>query len=109
MDELAHIPAGYSYVKYMDYRLNPEHPPLLKILSGLPLLVKNLQFPDEKTSWTNDINGQWNVGTQFLYEEGNNADDILLWSRMGPILLTILTIILLYGISKELLGAMVEV
>lgn len=105
MDELAHIPAGYSYVKYMDYRLNPEHPPLLKILSGLPLLAKNLQFPDERTSWTDDINGQWNVGTQFLYEEGNNADDILLWSRMGPILLTILTIILLYGISKELLGS----
>ncbi|MEK9183728.1 MAG: hypothetical protein AAB890_01500, partial [Patescibacteria group bacterium] len=26
MDELAHIPAGYGYVKYLDYRLNPEHP-----------------------------------------------------------------------------------
>ena len=27
MDELAHIPAGYGYVKYFDYRPNPEHPP----------------------------------------------------------------------------------
>ena len=28
MDELAHIPAGYSYLAEKDYRLNPEHPPL---------------------------------------------------------------------------------
>jgi len=25
MDELAHIPAAYSYVAKQDYRLNPEH------------------------------------------------------------------------------------
>ncbi|NCQ02468.1 hypothetical protein GW816_00180, partial [Candidatus Wolfebacteria bacterium] len=29
MDELAHIPAGYGYVRYLDFRLNPEHPPLV--------------------------------------------------------------------------------
>ena len=37
MDELAHIPAGYGYAKYQDFRLNPEHPPLLKLLSILLL------------------------------------------------------------------------
>ncbi|MBU2109421.1 hypothetical protein KKB71_00460, partial [Patescibacteria group bacterium] len=30
MDELAHIPSGYSYLTKQDYRLNPEHPPLIK-------------------------------------------------------------------------------
>ena len=30
VDETAHIPAGYSYVAYHDYRLNPEHPPIVK-------------------------------------------------------------------------------
>jgi hypothetical protein len=30
-DETAHIPAGYSYLKLHDMRLNPEHPPLIKI------------------------------------------------------------------------------
>ena len=33
-DELAHIPAGYSYLTEKDYRLNPEHPPLAKDLAG---------------------------------------------------------------------------
>ena len=35
-DEVAHIPAGYAYVRYGDYRLNPEHPPIMKDLAGLP-------------------------------------------------------------------------
>ena len=45
MDELAHIPAGYGYVKYLDYRLNPEHPPLIKAIAAFPLLFQNLNFP----------------------------------------------------------------
>ena len=36
-DELAHIPAGYGYVHNLDYRLNPEHPPLVKALAMLPV------------------------------------------------------------------------
>ena len=36
MDEVAHIPAGYSYLTQRDMRLNPEHPPLLKDLSAIP-------------------------------------------------------------------------
>ena len=35
-DEVAHIPAGYSYLKYRDFRLNPEHPPLIKVWDTLP-------------------------------------------------------------------------
>ncbi len=104
MDELAHIPAGYSYVKYLDYRLNPEHPPLVKILAGLPLLFKDLKFPTDQTSWTTDINGQWTAGTQFLYESGNNADEIIFLARLGPIILTLLLIIFVYVFAKELLG-----
>jgi hypothetical protein len=104
MDELAHIPAGYSYVKYFDYRLNPEHPPLVKMLAGLPLLFKNYNFPLDKTSWTTDINGQWTAGTQFLYEEGNNADEILFFSRLGPILLTLTLIVFTYIFAKEIIG-----
>jgi 4-amino-4-deoxy-L-arabinose transferase-like glycosyltransferase len=38
-DETAHLPAGYSYLRWADYRLNPEHPPLVKQLCALPLLA----------------------------------------------------------------------
>lgn len=104
MDELAHIPAGYGYVKYFDYRLNPEHPPLVKMLAAIPLLFQKLNFPTDKSSWTTDINGQWAAGAQFLYESGNDADKIIFWARLGPMILTLLLIIAVYFCAKELVG-----
>ncbi len=104
MDELAHIPAGYGYVKYFDYRLNPEHPPLIKAIAAFPLLFQNLKFPTDKFSWTQDINGQWAAGAQFLYEEGNSAYQIINWSRIGVMFLTLILIIFTYVWAKELIG-----
>jgi hypothetical protein len=39
-DEPAHLFAGYSYLKWGDFRANPEHPPLAKLLAALPLLAR---------------------------------------------------------------------
>ncbi len=86
IDEVAHIPAGYAYLHYGDYRLNPEHPPLMKDLAAVPLQFMHLKFPDTLPAWTNDVNGQWEVGWNFLYHIGNDADAIFFWSRL-PILL----------------------
>lgn len=91
MDELAHIPAGYSYIAEQDYRLNPEHPPLLKSMAGLfARIFVNPRFPTDTTYWRDDINGQWTQGAVFLYESGNNADRVIFWSRMPFLLLTVL-------------------
>ncbi|MFH1346793.1 MAG: glycosyltransferase family 39 protein [Spirochaetota bacterium] len=104
MDELAHIPAGYGYVKYLDYRLNPEHPPLVKAIAALPLLFEKLNFPTDKSPWQSEVNGQWEAGTQFLYESGNNADQIVQTSRFGPMILALILILFIYIWSKELIG-----
>lgn len=90
MDELAHIPAAYSYLTERDYRLNPEHPPLLKDIAALPLLFLNLNFPLDVPAWATDINGQWTMGSIFLYEAGNNPDQILFWARIPFMLLALL-------------------
>jgi tetratricopeptide (TPR) repeat protein len=34
IDEAYHIAAGVSYTKYHDFRINPEHPPLVKLWVG---------------------------------------------------------------------------
>ncbi len=104
VDEKPHIAAGYSYLRYFDDRLNPEHPPLVKIFAGLPVLFQGVRFPIDSPRWTNGINEQWELGADFLYDEGNNADTIVGWARLGPILLTLLLIIAVYVWSKELLG-----
>ncbi|MBI3442987.1 MAG: phospholipid carrier-dependent glycosyltransferase [Candidatus Sungbacteria bacterium] len=89
-DELAHIPAGYGYVTQLDYRLNPEHPPLVKAIAALSSwLVVRPRFPIDTKAWQSDINGQWDQGRAFLYESGNNADRILFWSRFPLMLMAI--------------------
>ncbi|MDO8443342.1 MAG: glycosyltransferase family 39 protein [bacterium] len=104
MDELAHIPAGYSYIKFFDYRLNPEHPPLIKALSALPLLFQGLKFPVDGDAWQNQTNAQWEIGKEFLYNSGNDVDKIIFYSRLAPMLLLLILIGFTYFWANELTG-----
>jgi len=38
-DEPTHLAAGWSYLKTGDFRLNPEHPPLVKSIAALPMMA----------------------------------------------------------------------
>src|SRR3989344_6926434 len=91
-DEVAHIGAGYTYLAQKDGRLNPEHPPLIKMISAVPLLFLNLNFDVNQPFWTmpNVNDRQWAAGNSLLYESGNNADKILFWSRLPLMILTLL-------------------
>ncbi len=102
MDEQAHIPSGYSYVKYHDMRLNPEHPPLLKDLAGIPLQFLNVNFPVDDPQWTNGVNAQWYMGNTFLHT--NDADAITFWSRFPIILVGVLLGFFVYRWTRELAG-----
>jgi len=44
-DEPAHLYAGYGYWLHRDYAVNPEHPPLVKLVAALPLLVERPAYP----------------------------------------------------------------
>src|SRR5580700_5376918 len=44
-DEADHIFAGYMMWHSGDYGLNPEHPPLVKLVATLPLLHEKLWVP----------------------------------------------------------------
>ena len=106
MDELPHLPAGYSYLTQKDMRINPEHPPLIKDIAAIPLLfMKNLNFPKENKSWTTDINGQWDFGNQFLFKSGNSADEMIFYGRMMMILvLMVFAVLLFYFVYKNFGG-----
>src|ERR1700686_3733076 len=83
-DETAHLVAGYSYLIAHDYRLNPEHPPLLKKLAALPLLTMPIwpaRFRDAadgtatfalvREAWAmavpNPAMAEWSVSQYVLY------------------------------------------
>lgn len=125
-DETAHVAAGYSYLSQKDYRLNPEHPPLIKDLAAFPLLFLGLNFPKDDPSWTQQEPPQWwfqfDFASQFLYRSpsevkpneagdemksqrpGNNPDEILFWSRLPMILLLVFLGWFLFYWAKKLFG-----
>jgi len=107
-DEVSHIPAGYSYLTQKDYRLNAEHPPLIKDLAAIPLLFLDLNFPKDHSSWIQEGNPVWwlqfDFGNQFLYNSENDPDKILLWSRLPMILLLILLGLLIFLWTKKSFG-----
>jgi hypothetical protein len=43
IDEAYHIASGVSYVRYQDFRLNPEHPPLVKLWVGSVIAATGFQ------------------------------------------------------------------
>jgi hypothetical protein len=103
-DETAHIPAGYTYMRYLDMRLNPEHPPLIKDLAGLPLLFMNLNFDQTGDFWTDSVDGQWDAGRSFLWHMDNNADRIIFWSRIPIVLLSLLLGWFIFKWTREISG-----
>ncbi|NTU69387.1 phospholipid carrier-dependent glycosyltransferase [bacterium] len=107
VDEDAHIPAGFSYVTTGDYRLNPEHPPLIKDLAALPLVLTGQKFDYDYWRSNADgkaVNNQWEMGWDFIYRSGNNADDLILLARIPMMLVSLIFGFFVFMWAKELYG-----
>ncbi|MBI2062806.1 MAG: glycosyltransferase family 39 protein [Candidatus Yanofskybacteria bacterium] len=87
-DEIAHLPSGYSYWKTGDVVLNPQHPPLVKLLASFPLLFLNLKFDKNDSNLAGPSVNEWQFGKNFLF--GNDTDKLLLLGRIVPILISVL-------------------
>ena len=99
-DEDDHIFAGYMSWKTADFGLNPEHPPLVKLLAtlpilGMPLYVPKLQGRDFKIEAFLD-------GREFLSK--NDRDTMLFRVRMSAALLTVLMALLVFLAAYEMFG-----
>ena len=105
VDEVAHIPAGYSYVEHQDFRLNPEHPPLAKALAGMPLALAGIN--DIKADWSWEQINQWESGWYLLYEAGNDPAYILLLSRLPMMALMLLLGLVVFFMAKKYFGTKV--
>ena len=99
-DEDDHIFSGYMSWKHGDFGLNPEHPPLVKLLATIPILnmplyVPALQHRFFKTEAFLD-------GKEFLSK--NDADTMLFRARMAAALITVLMALLVFLAGQEMFG-----
>ena len=71
-DELPHLAAGYTYLTRHDFRLNDEHPPLIKELAAASILGR-LTWPSSprlEKAWGSALdvpNAQWTFAHELLY------------------------------------------
>lgn len=102
-DETAHLPAGYTYWKTGEIGLNPEHPPLAKLLAAIPLLFLQPQFnPAYIPPHPERGESAFIFGYHFLYS--NNADQLLFWGRLPIVLLGLLLGVYVWRWSRRLFG-----
>jgi hypothetical protein len=99
-DEVAHLPAGYTYWITHDFRLNPEHPPLAKLLASLPLLVLKPRLDLTWPEWKNAQ--QYIFGYGFLYT--NDADRLIFWGRLPMTLLAAAGALIVFLWAYEMFG-----
>jgi hypothetical protein len=101
-DESDHLYAGFEYWKHGDFGVNPEHPPLVKMLATIPLLTMGLKepphFPMPYFKMEDFMNG-----TQFLYG-GGNADGLLMRGRAVVAFFSLALAALVYLAASEVFG-----
>jgi hypothetical protein len=95
VDEVAHIGAGLSYVQQLDLRLNEEHPPLAKVLSGIALGIRGISADYGSQAWKLAQSffpgyiAQWAFGDAVL-GRWNSHPVTLFWARIPMMLLAVI-------------------
>jgi 4-amino-4-deoxy-L-arabinose transferase-like glycosyltransferase len=101
-DEDDHIFSGYMSLKHGDFGLNPEHPPLVKMLAGLPLLNMHLNEPP--------LPGRFFKldaflgGEDFIFHNNAGHDAIIFRARIAASILTLLLALLVFMAAQEMFG-----
>lgn len=109
-DEIIHLPAGYTYLKTFDYRVNPEHPILPKIWSALPWAMLGPDDSINQKSWENSGKYYWNnyssdrdIGIDLLFNK-SHLDWKQYSSQIMMLLLTVLFFIFSTIFVKNTIG-----
>ena len=110
IDDSMHMPAGYSYLLTRDYRLNQEHPPLIKLLSGLGLWKLHPQFAFDSPGWQQAAtpedpqDGMVRIEEAFFDRNANQFEQIAFYGRLPMLVIPLLLLIAVWWFTRQLFG-----
>ena len=110
IDDSMHMPAGYSYLLTHDYRLNQEHPPLIKLLSGMGLWHLRPHFPFESPGWTQATtpedpeDGMVKIEEAFFDTSAPQFEQIAWYGRLPVLVIPLLLLVAVWWFTRELFG-----
>ncbi len=100
VDEAAHLYAGYEHWTMHDFGVNPEHPPLVKLVAAAPLLGMHLQQPHPPNPLF--MAEEYIGGAQLLGM--NDGEQLLGRARTAVIVFPLLLGLLVFLATYEMFG-----
>src|SRR6185295_4982735 len=104
VDEIVMIPSAYYHLAAGNFQLVNEHPPLSKIIAGVPTLlvqpneVKAEQIVGEPGSTIE----KWSYAERFWENNPDIFESLSYWPRVPAIILTVLLGLLIFKLAREL-------
>jgi len=103
VDESPHILAGHRYWQCGDFGINPEHPPLLKLLATIPLNFRSLKEPNWDCGSRMTPKGEsFIAGRKFLGDNG--VDNIVFTTRVSAMVMSLLLFVTVFLATWEMFG-----
>lgn len=110
-DESVNLVSGYYFVKTGKAYLNPEHPPLISIVSSLPLFFLRLNDPvidrdNPEIEFYNPKNSKYRyrIANRFIYKNKVNHGVILFLARLPIVILSCALSFLIFFWSNKIWG-----
>lgn len=103
-DEIVHISAGLSYLQKRDGRMNPEHPPLLKVLAALPLALHGIKPAYADPAWNSA--GEDAFGAASFNKWGPGPLRVANPARLPMIFLTLILALTIFFMARALAGTL---
>ncbi|MET7656868.1 phospholipid carrier-dependent glycosyltransferase [Streptomyces sp. NPDC005486] len=98
IDEPVYVATAASYLHEHRVRLNPEHPPLGKLVVAVGVAFAR---PHVDAAFAG---AQEEAGRHLLYESGNDPWRLMLWARLPVIALTLLFGLVVFAFTRDLAG-----
>jgi hypothetical protein len=97
-DEMPYIGCGYRHLFHSDYRMNPEQPPVAKMLAAAPLALLPVKEPDPPV-------GDDQIGwpDRFIHEVNRDLP-IVAYARSAIVLATVAMALVLWLVARGLHG-----
>ena len=110
IDDSMHMPAGYSYLLTHDFRLNQEHPPLIKLLSGSGLWRLHPRFPFESPGWQKAAtpedpeDGMVQIEEAFFDANADQFEQIAWYGRLPMLIIPLLLLLAFWWLARQMFG-----
>jgi hypothetical protein len=106
VDEIVMIPSAYYHLAAGNFQLVNEHPPLAKIIAGVPALFvqPNEVKPEQIVGEPGSFREKWSYAERFWENNPDIFESLSFWPRVPAVILTVLLGFLIFKLARELFG-----